>query len=224
MIYSTHVFKLFTRLHDQLFKLREAERIRNLWKAFFSLMLLTILTYIWMAWLGLGTDPISMNMTEFNRTEYEFYKAWFIIGRIGYSLLLFFGVIFIASLVFWIMFELPYKKTMIIQMNVLLIMLIERIAWIPLIIYAGLDWYVSPFSFGVVASYITNIEWLIYFFGAISLFQILIIWFQIKCISFLSTSKRGWIITGVILWHIITWAGAASLAHYGTYLVHLLTS
>ncbi|UOR10340.1 hypothetical protein [Halobacillus amylolyticus] len=224
MIYSTHVLKLFTRLHDQLFKLREAERIRNLWKAFFFLMLLTILTYIWMAWLGLGTDPISMNMTEFNRTEYELYKAWFMIGRIGYSLLLFFGVLLIAPLVFWIMFEVPYKKTMIIQMNVLLIMLTERITWIPLMVYAGLDWYVSPFSFGVIASYITNIEWLIYFLGAISLFQILILWFQIKCISFLSTSKRGWIIAGVILWHMITWAGTAALTHYGTFLVHLLTS
>ncbi|WP_079525599.1 hypothetical protein [Halobacillus hunanensis] len=224
MNYSIRIIKWFTRRDDQLFKLREAETISRFWKVFFSIMLLTMLTYTWTAWIGLGTDPLSMNMTELSGAEYGLYKAWFIIGRIAYGLLLFLGVLLFAPLLFWIMFGLSYQKTMVIQMSVLLIMLLERITWIPLMVYTGLDWYVSPFSFGVIASYITNIEWLIYFFGAISLFQIFIIWFQIKCLSYLSTSGKGRIIIGVILWHLTLWAGTAALTHYDTYLVHLLTS
>ncbi|MFD2923226.1 hypothetical protein [Halobacillus naozhouensis] len=224
MNYSIRILKWFTQRDDQLFKLREAETIRRFWRAFFTLMVLTVLTYIWTAWIGLGTAPLSMNMNELSGTEYELYKAWFIIGRIAYGLLLFVGVLLFAPLLFWIMFGLPYKKIMVIQMNVILVMLLERITWIPLMVYVGLDWYVSPFSFGVIASYITNIEWLIYFFGAITLFQFFIIWFQIKCLSYLSTSRKGRIITGVTLWHLTLWAGTAALTHYDTYIVHLLTS
>lgn len=222
MTYSIHLIKLFTSREDHLFKLNEAERLKNVWNLLFFLLSLTILTYVWTAWLGLGTDAISANMSDLNRVEYEMRKAWFLIGRAGFAILLFLFTLFISSFFFWLFNNVSYKKLFILQMNVLLVMLIERITWIPLMVYAGIDWYVSPFSFGVIASYFTSIDWVIYLCGAISIFQLFIIWYQVKCISWLSRTKIGWIWVGVVFWHMLLWAGTAALSKFDLYLLYLL--
>ncbi|RWZ52275.1 hypothetical protein EQV77_15210 [Halobacillus fulvus] len=222
MTYSVNLIKLFIRRDDHLFKLNRAERITNVWTLLFILLGLTIFTYIWTAWMGLGTDNISAHMTDFNRIEYEFRKAWFLVGRAAYALVLFLFILFISSFIFWLFNNTPYKKLIIVQMNVLLIMLLERITWIPLMTYAGLDWYVSPLSFGPIASYFTTIDWVIYFFGALSLFQLFIIWYQATSISKLSDTKKGWIWTGVILWHVLLLAGTSLLAKFDLSLLYLI--
>ncbi|ARI78858.1 hypothetical protein [Halobacillus mangrovi] len=222
MTYSVNLIKLFLRRDDHLFKLNEAERIKNVWNLLFFLLVLTILTYTWTAWLGLGSEAISANMTGWNRVEYEFRKIWFVIGRAAYALLVYLFILFISSFFYWLFNDVSYKRLFIIQMNVLLIMLIERVTWVPLMLFAGIDWYVSPFSLGVITSYITELDWVIYFFGAISLFQLFIIWYQVKCISWLSSTKKGWIWTGVIFWHILLWAGTAALSYYDLFLLQII--
>ncbi|MCA1023924.1 MULTISPECIES: hypothetical protein [Halobacillus] len=222
MTYSVHLIKLFIRRDDHLFKLNEAEKLKNVWNLLFFLLALTLLTFVWTAWLGLGTDAISANMTELTRADYELRKAWFLIGRAAYGLLFFLFLLFISSFFYWLFNHVSYKKLIIVQMNVLLVMLLERITWVPLMVYAGIDWYVSPLSFGVAASYFTSLEWVIYFFGSISLFQLFIIWYQVKCLSRLSRTKTGWIWTGVIFWHLLLWAGTSALAYYDLYLLYLI--
>lgn len=221
MTYTVNLFKLFFSREDHLFKLNEAERLKNVWNLLFILLVLTVATYIWTAWLGLGTDAISANMAGLNRLEYESRKAWFLLGRIGFAILLFLFTLFVSSFFYWLFNDVSYKKLMIIQMNVLLIMLVERLTWIPLMVYAGIDWYVSPLSLGVITSYLTDQGWIIYFFGAISLFQIFIIRYQVKCISWLSTTNKKWIWTGVLFWHILLWAGTAALSYYDLFLVQI---
>ncbi len=222
MTYSVHLIKLFTSRDDHLFKLNEAEKLKNVWNLLFFLLGATILTYVWSAWLGLGTDAVSANMSELNRVEYEFRKAWFIIGRIVYAVLLFLFILFISSFFFWLFNNISYKKLIIIQMNVLIVMIIERLTWIPLMVYAGIDWYVSPLSFGVLASYFTSFDWVIYFFGSISIFQLFIIWYQVKCLSWLSRTKIGWIWVGVIFWHLLLWAGTSALSYFDVYIIYLI--
>ncbi|WP_246364201.1 hypothetical protein [Halobacillus locisalis] len=221
-MYSVNLIKLFIRRDDHLFRLNRAEKIKNVWNLLFVLLGLTLATYIWMAWLGLGTDAISANMSDFNRVEYEFRKAWFLIGRIGYALVFFLFTLFVSSFFFWLFNDVSYKKLIILQMNVLLILLLERITWIPLMVYAGIDWYVSPFTLGVITSYFTDIPWLIYFFGAISLFQLVIMWYQIKWLTSMSKTKKVWIWIGVIFWHLLLWAGTAALSYYDLFLLYLI--
>lgn len=91
MTYSVHLIKLFIRRDDHLFKLNEAEKLKNVWNLLFFLLALTLLTFVWTAWLGLGTDAISANMTELTRADYELRKAWFLIGRAAYGLLFFYS-------------------------------------------------------------------------------------------------------------------------------------
>ncbi|WP_173917779.1 hypothetical protein [Halobacillus sp. Marseille-Q1614] len=224
MTYSINLLKLLTRRREQLCTLQKAERLRNGWFTFFILLILTLLTYIWTSWIGLGTDPLSGNVNLLSRMDYELHKTWFLIGRAAFSIGLLLGVLFFTSLIYWIFFDLHYKKIVIVQMVVWLVMLIERITWVPIMVYLGLDWFVSPLSFGVMASYFTSIEWLIYFFGCLSVFQIFIIWYQIHCISRLSTSRKWWIITGVLLWNLILYAATAALSYFDHSIVTLLLS
>ncbi|MFC7063665.1 hypothetical protein [Halobacillus seohaensis] len=224
MTYSINLLRLFFRRQDQLLVLHKSERIQKFWRAFFILLLLSFITYGWTSWIGLGTDPLSTSINELSRIDYEFQKAWFLIGRLGIALLLFLGIVLFTPFIFWLLFDLSYKKMVIVQMSVWLLMLVERLTWIPLMVYFGLDWYVSPLSLGVIASYATQLEWIVYFFGAISLFQIFIIWFQIRSILYLSNSRNWWIISGVIFWHVLLWSGTAALTHFDSPLVQLLLS
>ncbi|TGB01852.1 hypothetical protein [Halobacillus salinus] len=221
-MYSVNLAQLFLNRDDHLFRLKRAERIKNVWNLLFFLLVLTLLTYIWMTWLGLGSDSISPNMTALNRVEYEFQKAWFLIGRVGYALLFYLFTLFITPFIFWLFNDVAYKKIIVLQMNVLLILLLERITWIPLMVYAGLDWYVSPFSFGVIASYFTGLEYVIYFCGTISLFQLFVIWYQIKWLQTMSHTRKVWIWIGVLIWHLLMWAGAAALSYYDLLLHNLI--
>jgi hypothetical protein len=98
------------------------------------------------------------------------------------------------------------------QQIVLVVLLFERLIWVPLVIFAGLDWYTSVLSFGVIFSYFIEIDWFIYFFGAISIFQIGLIWFVHRYLRALSHVRSSVLLLVVILLFIIGWILAATIA------------
>ncbi|WP_188725414.1 hypothetical protein [Lentibacillus populi] len=219
MTYHINLIKLLFSMDDHLYRINKAEKIQALWKWCSLLCLFSIIIYGWMALLGIGSDFISSHATALNATEYELSKLGFVIGRGLYAILLTAIILFLSALIFYSITGIPFRKLIIMQQVVLLMMLVERVLWIPLMLYWGLDWYVSPLSFGIIASYFTEYQWIIYFFGAISLFQLWIIGFQVKFLRYLSPIKRRWIWLTVILLHIFYWAAAASLALIDNHLV-----
>lgn len=178
MLYQINILKFLFPIDDHLYRVHKAESLKNLWKIASLLVLFSAVVYAWMAILGIGSDIISGNATAFNPLEYEESKFWFVLGRIGFGVLFALVILFVPSFLFYIITGIPYRKLLIMQEIVLLAMLIERVIWIPLVVYLGLDWFVSPLSFGIIASYFTDLAWVVLFFGAISLFQLWIIWFQ----------------------------------------------
>ncbi|QHE53629.1 hypothetical protein [Pontibacillus sp. HMF3514] len=214
MSYHVQVAKLFFRREDSLFRIREAEQLHGLWKRVAWFFVFSMLLFGFLAWKGLGMDPISVIATELSFAEYESLKLFFLLGRAIFGILLALAILFFTPLVFWIFTDIPYRKLVTVQLNVLLVMFIERLTWVFFIHYIGLDWYVSPLSFGIITSYITQIDWWIYFFGAFSIFQIWIMWFQWKAITDFSEMAKwkAWML--VILLHISYWAVAATLAIY----------
>ncbi|WP_060681691.1 hypothetical protein [Virgibacillus halodenitrificans] len=220
MSYHTNVIKLLFSTDDHLFRIGKAEKIHKLWKATGLLVLLSILIYCWMAYLGIGSNYISTNATEMNGLTYEQSKFWFLVGRALFSVLFAMLVLFIPSLLFYLLTDIPFKKLMIMQQVVLFVLLIERLLWIPLATVNGLDWYVSPLSLGIIASYITDKSWIIFFFGAITLFQFWIIRFQVKYLTTLSQAiRKVWIWVNVIFLHLIYWVITALLAFIDTYIL-----
>ncbi|PAV27863.1 hypothetical protein CIL05_19470 [Virgibacillus profundi] len=219
MTYYVNVFRILFSLDDHLFRIRKAEKIHNLWKVSSLLFLLSIIIYAWMAFLGIGSDIISTTAVQLTPVAYEQSKFWFIIGRMAYAVLFAALILFLPTLLFYLLTGAPFRKLLIMQQVVLLVMLIERIIWIPLVTLNGLDWFVSPLSFGIIASYITEVPWAIYFFGAISLFQLWIIWFQVKYLLQFTELKKHWIWINVIGLHILFWCVTALLAYVDTYIV-----
>lgn len=219
MTYYMNLVKFIRSMEDHLFRVRQAEKLHNVWKTSLLLALFSVLIYIWMAYLGIGTTPISPAAISATEIEYEQYKYWFILGRAVYGLIFTALVLFIPSLIIYAFTGISYPKLLIMQQVVLAVLLAERVIWIPLAAFIGLEWHVSPLSLGIIASYFTEIDWFIYFFGAISLFQLWVIWFQVKFISgFHAIGKRGlWLI--VISLHILTWVLAATIAAVDTHII-----
>ncbi|RDW18620.1 hypothetical protein [Oceanobacillus chungangensis] len=219
MTYRVNLFKFFFSMDDHLFRIQKAEKINNLWKVSGLLLLCSVIIYAWMAYLGIGTNLISANAVNLTEAQYESSKFWFIIGRAAYGLLFSVIILFLPSLLFYLLTDIPYQKLMIMQQMVLAIMLVERVIWIPLATLIGLDWYVSPLSFGIIASYLTETPWVIYFFGAISLFQFSIIWLQVKYLGKLSVTRKSLIWLTVILLHLVSWCLAAAIAFTDSYMI-----
>lgn len=219
MTYRVHLFKILFSMEDDLFRIKKAEKIRNLWKISIILALTAIIVYAWMAYLGIGSEEVSGIAVTLTQPAYEASKLWFIIGRAAYGLLFAAFILFFPSLLFFLLTGIPYQKLVIMQQVVLAVMLMERLLWIPLVVFAGLNWQVSPLSFGIIASYLTDRPWIILFFGAITLFQLWIIWFQVKYISTFSEMRKGVIATNVILLHFLGWCLTALAAFTDSYIL-----
>lgn len=213
MIYRVNVYQFFSSMRDHILRIQEAEEIKGLWKTTVILILLSMFVYGWMAYVGMGTDHLSKQVTQIGLISYEQTKFWFLVGRVCFGLLFALFFMFIVPLILFGITDIPYKKLMILGQVVLTVLLCERIIWIPLFVYAGLDWSVSPFSLGIIASYMTDIPWLISFFGAISVFQALVIWLQVKFIKSLSTIKYRLVWLSMILLHIFYWLLAAFIVY-----------
>ncbi|MFU0790824.1 MAG: DUF3667 domain-containing protein [Virgibacillus proomii] len=219
MIYHNNLFKFLLSMDDHLFRIKQAEKIRHIWKVNGILLVCAILIYGWMAYLGMGTAILSPHIANLSPLEYEQQKFWFMIGRMVYATLFVGFVLFVPSLFYYALLGISLQKLIVMQQVVLLVMLAERLIWIPLAVFNGLDWYVSPFSFGIIASYLTEHVYFIYFFGMISLFQIWIIYFQVKYLRFLSDIRHQWLWFIVIGWHLFFWAIAAVFVFADQYLL-----
>ncbi|WP_077624152.1 hypothetical protein [Sediminibacillus massiliensis] len=223
MVYSSNIVKLFFHPEDHLFRIREAEKITHTTRLTFLLIGLCLVVYGWMSWLGIGSAPISANAVTMPQPNYETAKVWFLIARLAYALLFALFILTVPTCFFWLFYNIPFKKIVIMQLLVLSVLLVERLLWIPLFIYAGLEWYVSPLSFGIIASRLTEIPLLIHLLGVISIFQLWIVGFQVRYLSYLSKVYKAWIWTGVLLFHFTVWFIAAFVSSYDSYLINMIT-
>ncbi|WP_272032778.1 hypothetical protein [Oceanobacillus kimchii] len=219
MTYYARLFRMISQTKDESFRLNKAEEVRGLWKITVTLSLVSMIIYGIMAFLGVGSEEISKNGIWLSSVDFEASKLWFVLGRMVYGLLFAAIVIFLPSLLFYLLTGISYKKLIIIQHTALIVFLIERLLWIPLALLAGLSWYVSPLSFGIIASYITNISWIVYFFGAISLFQLWIIYFQANFLAKYSDVRNRFVWLNVILIHFLGWVVASVLANVDSYII-----
>lgn len=219
MTYRVHLLKFFFAMEDHFHRIQKAERTKHLWKWCTVLCLASIVLYGWMAYLGIGSDMISSKQSELTLSAYEGDKFGFLLGRMLYAMFVSVIVLFFSAALFYVFTGIPFQKLVVMQQAVLYVLLIERLLWIPFMLYLGLDWYVSPLSFGIIVSYITTSKGLIYFFGAISLVQLWAIRFQFKYIDFMAPIRKRWIMLMVIGVHVFYWAVAATIALVGNRLI-----
>jgi len=206
MNYQPNFLRFLFSINDHLFRIRKVEAMNPIWRSNSLLILLSMLIYLWMAFLGIGSNLISEDALALGALNYEASKFWFVVGRMLYGVFFASFILFVPAYLFKLLTDIPFKKLVVMQQVVLFVMLVERLLWIPLVMFAGLDWYVSPLSFGIIASYLTSHTWIIYFFGAISVFQLWIIGFQVLFLKTMLTEIRErslWL--SVIFLHILWW-------------------
>ncbi|UXH43160.1 hypothetical protein N5C46_15865 [Rossellomorea vietnamensis] len=156
---------------------------------------------------------MSKELTKLSPTAFELEKFLFFLGRLIAGLLYAAIILFLSSLIFWtISNDGEYRKLVVTQGLVLIILLLEKLTYIPLSLFFSLEWYSSPVSLGVLAQYVTSKSYVIYLMGSFSLFKIWVFYIQYKGIKRL-TNQKNWIIwLAILLTNIFLWALNALLA------------
>jgi hypothetical protein len=196
------------------YQLKEAEVLKGYRLRIFLLFILSSLVYGLVAHFGIGMNSLSKELVDLSPTAFETEKFYFFIGRVLLGLLYAGIILFIPSLLFWTLSEeAEYRKLVVVQGLTLIILLIEKLTFIPLALYLSLNWFSSPFSLGVLSQYITSNSWVIYFLGCISLFKIWTLFIQYKGLKRL-LAKKNWVIWGtLLLYNLVFWCITAFLAY-----------
>lgn len=195
------------------YQLKETEVLRGYKQKVILVFILSALVFGLISSLGIGMDPLSKELTKLSPLTFEMEKFLFFLGRLIAGILYAAVILFVPALIFWtISDEGEYRKLVITQSLVLLILLIERLTYIPLSLFLSLDWFSSPLSLGVIAHYITGKSWVIYFLGCFSLFKIWVFYIQYKGVKRL-TQQKNWVVWLVILLtNLLFWSITAFLA------------
>lgn len=199
-------------MDEQTDRLKNAEKVNHLWKLVSVFIIASMIVYGCIGFVGIGSDLLLDKSLSFTAGVYESSKFWFIIGKILLGFIFAVYILFVPALLFSQITSIQFKKLLTMQLIVLFMLLLERVIWFFLMLTTGLDWYVSPLSFGVIASLLTSKSWLIVVFGTISLFQLWVMWFQAKfIIKCLDNEGKVFIWMTVILLHLVEWVIVALL-------------
>lgn len=211
---EVRLFRGLTNPTFFFYQLKDMEIVTGYRKEVFSLLWLSIFVFGLISSFGIGMDPLSKEITTLSPFTYELEKFLFFLGRLLGGLLYGAIVLFFCSLIFWtISNEGAFRKLVMIQGVVLIVLLLEQITYIPLSLFFSLEWYSSPLSLGVITQYATSNTYIIYLMGSFSLFKAWVFFIQYKGIKRL-TSQKNWIIWLVILLtNVFIWALNALLAY-----------
>ncbi|MGF3105712.1 hypothetical protein [Rossellomorea sp. DUT-2] len=195
------------------YQLNEMEALKGYKKRVSFLFLLSIVIFGLISSFGIGMDPLSKDMTKLSPIVFELEKFLFFLGRLLAGMIYAAIILFFSSLIFWtISNEGEYRKLVITQGLVLIILLLEKLTYIPLSLFFSLEWYSSPLSLGVITQYLTSKSYVIYLMGSFSLFKVWVFYIQYKGIKQL-THQKNWIIWLVILLtNLFLWSLNALLA------------
>jgi hypothetical protein len=213
MLYEVKLWRSLFKPHTHFYQLERGESIRGFRPRLYSLLLISMIIFWISGLVGIGFNPVSTMLHLLSPSEYEVRKFWFSIGRLLLGLLFATIVIVIPSLFYWTISEVSFKKLMVLQLPVLLIFLIGKIVSILFVVLFGLDWSSSPLSLGVIAQAFTHNQWVIPFFGAISLFQIWAICFQYTALKILSPKSPKILFFFIAGVHLLFWIFTATLAY-----------
>ncbi|WP_421382005.1 hypothetical protein ACOJQI_21615 [Bacillus salacetis] len=195
------------------YQLRESEILKGYSQKIIFLFVLSLLIFGLNAGFGWGTVPLTKELTTISPLDFEVNKFYFLLGRLLLGLLYAGIILFIPALLFWTLSDADFKKIVAVQGITLVILLLEKVIYLPFLTFLSLNWYSSPFALGVIGQTLTDNEWLKYFLGSISLFKVWAAYIQFIGLKRL-TEKKTWI---VILWivvlNLLFWSITAFLAY-----------
>jgi hypothetical protein len=193
--------------------MEKAEEIRGLWKKVVFLILSSILISAIASYYGVGLDFLAKEITGIPQQEFEAKKVMAGIGKViwgaGFAAFVLFG----WSIILWALMDLPYKKLVVIQLFVLIILLLEKAVLLPFNVSLGISSEFSPFGLGVMARYITSNMIVVYLLSHISIFKIWVIIFQYVCIKRMSEKNPKVIFILIVCVNLFFWLISTLLSY-----------
>ncbi|WP_163102447.1 hypothetical protein [Peribacillus alkalitolerans] len=194
-------------------QLQKAEAFTGYKRKLIGLFLLSIAVFALNGLFGIGSEAISKEWSTLKDSEFEARKQLFLMGRMISGLVFPTVFIFLSALIFWTIFEVEYKKLVVIQMLAFCISLLEQAIQIPIFIGLEINHLSNPLSLGVIAQYVTKHSLVIQFFSGITVFQVLIISFITSYLSYLSERTWGFTVIVVSLLYMFYWFVSAFLGY-----------
>ncbi|WP_045522453.1 hypothetical protein [Neobacillus niacini] len=185
-------------------QMKEAEHIKGIWKRLALLLFTSLLIFSISAFFGIGNEALSKTIYELSPIEFETIKVLFGVGQVIQGVFISILLLYLQALYFWVFTAVVYKKLVIMQLFILTIYLIEQALSIPFHLL-GIDQVSLPFSFGVIAQYLTENELIINFFSTITLFKIWSVILQAHYIKVLSEKSTQICLLIVIPINLFIW-------------------
>lgn len=205
-MYHVQILKGLMKPGRSFYQLAIAEKIRGFRPRVVWLAVLGMIIFATSALYGVGSESLSAQITDLSPQIYELKKLAFAGGRVLLGLVVTAAILLLPSLLFKLVTANPYVKLVILQLYVLPIFLLANVINMVLAIWAGLPWFSSPLSLGVIGQMVTANDLLIYLLGSISIFQIVVMMVQYRGLRQLNPEMRGrnifYLVLGV---HVLYW-------------------
>jgi len=164
-------------------------------------------------WIGMGSQTWSGQfITSFGLT-YDLQRFYFFLGRIGLGLIYVLILLCVPALLYWLLArEHSYRKIVVLQIFPVAILLLEQLTFVLLMVWQGINWYSSPFSWGVIGQLFIDHRWTIFFLGSISIFKIWVMYWQFLSLRLVTTLKWWAVILIILVMNLAFWAITATFA------------
>ncbi|MGE7604876.1 hypothetical protein ACQKL5_20780 [Peribacillus sp. NPDC097675] len=213
MIYQVRLLKGIFEPKRSRYQLQNAEAVTRIGWKLLLLYFLSILVFAVGGYFGIGSESFSKNITEMDAEEFETGKLLVLIGNMVAGIFYPTIYVFLSSLFFWVVADIPYIKTVIVQMILFSLHMLEKILLIPLFVLMDIGNDANPFSLGVVSQYFIRSDYFIHFFSEVTIFQILIISLQYYYLKIYTERSKAFVFSMIILFYIALWFAKAFLAY-----------
>lgn len=213
MVYQVRLLKGIFEPQRSRYQLQNAEAVTRLGWKMLLLYVLSLIVFTVSAYFGVGTESYSKQITGMNPAEFEAGKSLVVVGNIIAGLMYPTIYLFLASLFFWLVGDIPYTKILIVQMVLLVLSLIEKVLLIPIFVMMDIGNDANPFSLGVISQYLMRNEYFIHFFSEVTIFQILIMALQYYYLKTFTERSKSFVLIMIILFYIASWFVKAFLAY-----------
>lgn len=164
------------------------------------------------ALIGMGTQEWAGNFVTFYGLEYDLQRFYFLLGSLAQGFLYVLIILLLPAVFNWLIAkQVTFKQALALSFFPVVILLLERLSFIALIVWQGIDWYSSPFAWGVIGQLFIDHAWIIYFLGTISLFKFWVIYWQFMTLRKLTNLRRWAAFLIILIFNILFWSATATL-------------
>lgn len=213
MVYQVRLLKGIFEPQRSRYQLQNAEAVTRIGWKLLLLYIMSLIVFTAGSYFGIGTDSYSKQITNMSPAEFEAGRLLVVVGNMIAGIMFPTLYLFLASLFFWMVGDISYIKTLIVQMILLVVALMEKVLLIPIFVMMDIGYDANPFSLGVISQYFLRNEYFIHFFSEVTIFQILIMAMQYYYLKTFTERSKSFVLIMIILFYIATWFVKAFLAY-----------